>query len=79
MTPEQKVICTNLGKVSYPMGTFDKRFGRQLSTLAESIDYELSEKQIEWMFRLLYKYRKQLPKTYSLYGHTSPFCAPLKT
>jgi hypothetical protein len=49
MTKEQQDICLALGKVSY---------------LPAEPEKELSEKQNEWMYRLLYKYRKQLPNTY---------------
>lgn len=74
MTQEQKEICLALGGVTYLPGSFDKRFGRNLYGIAESKpDKELSEKQNEWMYRLLYKYRKQLPRTYEKYK-SNPFC-----
>jgi hypothetical protein len=75
MTIEQKEICLALGRVTYLPGSFDKRFGNNLSGLAQSQpEKELTEKQNEWMFRLLYKYRKQLPGTYEKYKG-NPLCA----
>jgi hypothetical protein len=79
MTPEQNDICTALGKVTYLPASFDKRFGNNLYGLAQSQpEKELSEKQNEWMYRLLYKYRKQLPKTYERYK-ANPLCSRLET
>jgi hypothetical protein len=74
MTEDQREICLALGKVSYLPASFDKRFGQNLNATA-TLDpaKELSEKQNEWMYRLLYKYRKQLPNTYSRYKD-HPLC-----
>lgn len=75
MTIDQQRICIALGTVSYLPASFDKRFGNNLCALAETQpDKELSEKQNEWMYRLLYKYRKQLPNTYARYKN-HPLCA----
>ncbi len=75
MTPDQIHICKSLGRVRYLPGSFDKRFGNNLASLAENNpDEELTAKQIEWMYRLLYKYRKQLPSTYEDNKH-QPFCS----
>jgi len=74
MTPEQLEICLNLGNVSYLPASFDKRFGRNLHSLAQTNPTkELSDSQNEWMYRLLYKYRKQLPNTYKKYK-SNEFC-----
>ena len=59
MTPEQKEICLQLGNVRYLPASFDKRFGNNLHTKA-TLNEDLSEKQNEWMFRLLYKYRNPM-------------------
>jgi hypothetical protein len=40
---------------------------------ASNYDKELTEKQNEWMFRLLYKYRKQLPNIYTNH-QMNPLC-----
>jgi hypothetical protein len=74
MTEQQKEICISLGRVTYLPGSFDKRFGNNLHSIAvTNPDKELSEKQNEWMYRLLYKYRKQLAVTYEKYKN-HPFC-----
>jgi hypothetical protein len=75
MTIEQRLICTNLGKVNYLPGSWDKRFGNNLHSIAKTEPAkELTEGQNEWMFRLLYKYRKQLPKTYEKFK-SNPMCS----
>lgn len=77
MTEEQKYICMQLGNVSYLPASFDKRFAKNLSSLVQTQpEKELTEKQIEWMYRLLYKYRKQLPRTYEKYKN-NPLCSKL--
>ena len=74
MTDEQKEICERLGAVKYLPASFDKRLGQNLCGMAElTPGKELSEKQNEWMYRLLYKYRKQLPHTYNKY-QSNEFC-----
>jgi len=79
MTEEQKEICLALGKPTYLPGSFDKRFAHNLSSLAQhQPEKELTEKQNEWMFRLLYKYRKQLARTYDKYK-SNPLCSRLET
>lgn len=61
-------ICIALGSVRYLPGSFDKRFAHGLYDIATNTPAkELSEKQNEWMYRLLYKYRRQLPNTYRKY------------
>jgi len=72
MTPQQVEICRGLGNVSYFPGSWDKRMGTSLSLMSD--DQDLTAKQIEWMYRLLYKYRKQLPMTYEKYK-SNPFCS----
>lgn len=75
MTKEQIDICLALGRVRYLPGTFDKRLGNNLNAIASNTpEKELSEKQNEWMYRLLYKYRKQLPNTYERFKN-NPLCA----
>lgn len=70
MKPEQAEICSALRfKVSYLPGSFDKRLGMSLDSLKE-----LTEKQNEWMYRLLFKYRRQLPELYERHK-TNPFCS----
>ena len=75
MTKEQIEICNNFAIVRFMPASFDKRFAGNLTSLAKySPEKELTEKQNEWMFRLLYKYRKQLPKTYEKHKG-NPLCS----
>lgn len=77
MTTEQIQICTALGNVNYLPASFDKRLGNNLYSLSRNKSSVLSEKQNEWMYRLLYKYRRQLPNTYEKYKDNH-FCSRLK-
>jgi hypothetical protein len=74
MTADQQKICIALGSVRYLSGSWDKRFGNNLHGIAVSNpEQPLSDSQNEWMFRLLYKYRKQLQRIYIKFeGHQ--FC-----
>ena len=77
MTEEQINICKALGSVNYLPASFDKRIGKNLAAMAVSFpDKELTAKQDEWMYRLLYKYRRQIPITYDRYG-MHQYCARL--
>lgn len=79
MTNDQKYICIGLGTVRYLPGTFDKRLGNNLCALvSNNPEKELSDKQNEWMYRLLYKYRKQLPSIYERYKN-NPLCSQLNS
>lgn len=75
MTQEQIEICISLGAIRYSNGHFDKRFAKSIHTIAlNKPDQELTEKQNEWMFRLLYKYRNQAPHIYNKHK-SNPLCA----
>lgn len=75
MTSEQIEISLQLGKATYLPGSFDKRLGLSLSSMAQTHpEKELSDKQNEWMYRLLYKYRNQLPNTFKKYS-SNPLCS----
>ncbi len=68
MTNDELHICRALGNVNYLPASFDKRFGNNLSNIANTEPHkELTESQREWMYRLLYKYRRQLPKLYECF------------
>lgn len=76
MTKEEQTICINLGNVRCLPATFDKRFTRNVSSMAKNTpEKELSQSQKEIIYRLLYKYRKQLPKTYNRYKNHPHCCA----
>ena len=74
MTREQVEIALALGNVRFLPASFDKRFAQNMHGLASvEPEKELTEKQVEWLYRILYKYRKQVPVAYEKYkGH--PFC-----
>lgn len=77
MTEQEAHICKCLGNVTC-LGGFDKRFMNAVAVQATNKpESELSDKQKEWMFRLLYKYRRQLPNLYKRY-QTHPHCQQLK-
>ncbi len=79
MTRGEIIIATNLhSKVTFLPASFDKRFSRDLYYLAKADpEKELTEKQRAYLFKLLHKYRKQLPETMQQYqniksGDNSP-------
>jgi hypothetical protein len=79
MTKDQLLISKALGSIRYLPGSFDKRFALNLAHIAEDCqEKELTEKQNEWMYRLLYKYRNQLPQIYLLYQN-NPLCTRLRS
>ena len=66
MTLNEKYIITHLySKVTMLPGSWNKRFIRNLyySAISEN-EIELTEKQQEWIYRLTYTYRKQIPQVY---------------
>ena len=70
MKSEQAEIYSVLRfKVIYLPGSFDKRLGMLLNSLNK-----LKKKQNEQMYRLLYKYRRQIPEVYNKYKN-NPFCS----
>lgn len=74
MTTDEQKICIALGSCRYQPGSFDKRLGNNLHDQAVTLQL-ITESQREWMYRLLYKYRKQLPNLYSLHKN-HPYCKP---
>lgn len=74
MTGEQSEIIEGLRKVKLPFGdSFDRSF---IETMYFSKSkYNLTPKQNEWIYRLLYKYRAQLPELYELHKENE-FCKP---
>lgn len=72
MTNEQHEIIRQLHEgVTILPGTWDKRFIR--SMFFSKPNYNLSEGQNEWIFKLLYKYRKQIPGLYNIHKN-HPLC-----
>jgi endo-beta-N-acetylglucosaminidase D len=65
----QKIVVAKLLTVHRSIG-FDTIF---INDLAKNNQQDLSERQNEFIFRLLYKYRRSLPHTYNAYK-TNIFC-----
>ncbi|NEP61459.1 MAG: hypothetical protein F6K31_31660 [Symploca sp. SIO2G7] len=62
MTPEQIEKINKLAGCTFKPGSWDKRFVRSLKESSEQTpNKELSVKQIEWVDKLTYKYRRQIP------------------
>lgn len=75
MTKDEIEISIALGNVRYLPGSFDKRFGMNVSSRAKrESNKELTEGQKEWLYRILYKYRKQLSVTYQKHKN-HPHCS----
>ncbi len=73
MTADQTEISIKLGNCRFLPGSWDKRFARNVYDKAVS-GKELTENQKEWIYRLLYSYRGQLPVLYQKHkGH--PHCS----
>lgn len=72
MNLEQMTIIRHLhDSVTMLPGTWDKRFVRQMFYSKPS--FKITDKQNEWIYRLLYKYRKQLPELYEKHKENE-FC-----
>ena len=72
MTIDQRVIINALNEsVTMLPGSWDKSFVRKL--YFSKPNFDLSESQNEWIFRLLYKYRAQLPDLYEKHKNNE-FC-----
>lgn len=68
MTEDQLIIAVNLyDRCTMLPGSWDKRFAAEMYSLACLRVVDLTPKQDEWLYRLLYKYRAQLPTIYKLY------------
>lgn len=74
MEKEHYDICRELEKVSCLPGTWDKRFIQ--SVIFGLPEDDLTEKQQEWIYRLVYKYRKQIPICYAKHQN-NPLCTRL--
>ena len=61
MTDEEARASLALGACSFSVGTFDKRFARGLSGSART-KREITDKQAAVLWRLVYRYRRQIPE-----------------
>jgi len=76
MTPEEILIAKNLGTVKTLPGSWAKKFITVMHYKAEHLaGIDLTDSQKEWLFRLLYTYRKQIPDIYKKFNW-HPFCKP---
>lgn len=69
MTPEEiEDLADSVGQVKTLPATFDKRFTNMLWYRSkQEVKQPLSPSQIKWVFKLAYKYRRQIPATYEHY------------
>lgn len=78
MSTDELLIIEKLNACKYAPGTWAKRFVRDLhKTSQETPNVELSDRQREWVYRVLYSKRKQLPATYQRFKD-HPHCKLLK-
>lgn len=69
MTTGEKLIAEQLHeKVTFLPASYDKRFARDMHyAVTDSPDKELTVNQRNYLYKLLHKYRRQLPETYQQY------------
>lgn len=78
MTADELLIIEKLNVCRYAPGTWSKRFITDLFHIAKSnSEYLLTEPQIEWIYRVLYQMRKQVPFTYGKFK-SHQHCKKLK-
>lgn len=72
---EIKVVLALGSQVTFLPGSWDKRFAHQMYQHAfKTPEKELTISQREWIFRLLYKYRRQVPEMYEKFQNV-PECS----
>jgi hypothetical protein len=77
MTPEQIEIALSFNRVTFLPGSWNKMFAHSLNSQAKNRpELELSKAQDEWMYRILYTFRKQIPDVYQKYCN-NPNCKKL--
>lgn len=72
---QKEIINMMVYKQVAPPGGWAKKFLKDMFKLRVRRKIKISEKQNEWIFRLLYKYRKKLPELYEKYKDNK-FCGP---
>lgn len=60
MDDEEKQASQALCKCTYLPGSFEKRFARDMDTLSKSPCPEITAKQRTWLWKQVYRYRKQI-------------------
>jgi hypothetical protein len=59
MTDDERAAVAGLWRCTFLPGSWDKRFARALAQRDAS--KPLSDKQRDWLWRLVWKYRRQIP------------------
>lgn len=78
MSADELLIVEKLSGCNYAPGTWSKRFITDMFHIAKaSSEYLLAEPQREWIYRVLYQKRKQVPFTYEKFK-SHPHCRKLK-
>lgn len=60
MTPLERRAAFALGRCSFPIASWSKRFGRALHQQASQVDPRISERQAVALWRNVYTYRRQI-------------------
>ncbi len=62
MTPRQLAIISAFERVTFALGTSQKRFANNMIALARSDpDHALTDKQADYITKLAWRYRRQMP------------------
>lgn len=77
MTADEIIIAKSFSNVTFLPGSFNKRLARSMQFIADKYpEQPITERQSEWIYRLLYTYRKQIPDVYNKYC-THKYCKKL--
>lgn len=78
MSPDEIKIARSFSRITFAPATFNKRFALNMNSLAETNpDQEITEKQREWMYRILYTFRRQVPDIYRQFENHE-YCRKIK-
>lgn len=78
MSADELLIIEKLNVCRYAPGTWSKRFITDLFHIAKAnSEYLLTEPQREWIYRVLYQMRKQVPFTYEKFKKNK-YCKKVK-
>ncbi len=77
MTEDQILIIESLNTCKLLPGSWNKRFIKSIVGIFKTEPNKvLSEQQNEWLYRLVYTYRRQIPEIYNKFRHI-PQCAAI--
>jgi len=61
MTEREKIAARTLARCRFAVGSYDKRFARDMASIANNKpETELSEKQLAYLWKCVYRYRRQI-------------------